>query len=100
MSAQITPHDGSPLSREGIERRLRAEASDVHAWSNAPGDRYGQHQHPYTKVLYCASGSIAFVLSDGSTLDLRAGDRLVLPPGIRHGAVVGPDGCTCLEGRA
>ncbi|MGH2451193.1 MAG: cupin domain-containing protein [Candidatus Limnocylindria bacterium] len=100
MSAQLTRHDGPPPSRDEIVRRLRAEARDVHGWSNGPDDRYAQHDHPYTKVLYCASGSIDFVLEDGRTLALRPGDRLVIPPGTRHGAVVGAEGCACVEGKA
>jgi hypothetical protein len=30
---------------------------------------------------------------------MRPGDRLVLPPQTRHSAVVGPEGCTCVEGK-
>jgi hypothetical protein len=29
--------------------------------------------------------------------DLMPGDRLELPAGVRHGALVGPAGVTCLE---
>ena len=82
-----------------IESRLRREARDVHRWANAPDDRYGRHEHSYAKVLYCVDGSIAFVLDDGRTLTLRAGDRLVLPAGTPHAARVGPEGCTCIEGK-
>jgi hypothetical protein len=28
---------------------------------------------------------------------MGAGDRLDLDPGTRHGATVGPDGCSCIE---
>ena len=82
-----------------IDARIRGEARDVHSWSNGPGDRYAAHEHAYTKVLYCTSGSIDFDLGDGRTLSLRAGDRLELPAGTRHSAVVGADGCTCIEGK-
>jgi quercetin dioxygenase-like cupin family protein len=30
---------------------------------------------------------------------LRPGDRIVLPAGTVHSAVVGPHGCMCIEGR-
>jgi hypothetical protein len=30
---------------------------------------------------------------------MRAGDRLVLPPRTRHSALVGPEGCACVEGK-
>jgi quercetin dioxygenase-like cupin family protein len=78
---------------------LRTEASGCYSWSNGPGDRYAAHHHSYEKVLYCVEGSITFVLEDeGRRLELRPGDRMVLPAGAVHSAVVGPSGCTCIEG--
>jgi quercetin dioxygenase-like cupin family protein len=82
-----------------IEDAIRREARDVYAWSNAPGDTYGEHEHTYAKLLYCTRGSIDFVLGDGRRLAMMPGDRLVLPPGTRHSAVVGPEGCACVEGK-
>ena len=80
--------------------RLRAEAGDCHSWSNGPGDRYGAHDHGYEKVLYCVEGSITFVIEpEGRRLELKAGDRMVLPARTSHSAVVGGGGCTCIEGR-
>jgi quercetin dioxygenase-like cupin family protein len=80
--------------------RLRGEASSCYSWSNGPGDRYAPHSHPYEKVLYCVDGTIAFVLQhDGRRLELKAGDRMVVPAGTLHSAEVGPSGCTCIEGR-
>ncbi|HET8568423.1 MAG TPA: cupin domain-containing protein [Candidatus Limnocylindria bacterium] len=80
------------------EAALRREAHDVHGWSNGPHDVYAEHEHSYTKALVCVRGSIEFRLADGRTVHLRAGDRLVLPPGTRHSAVVGPEGVACIEG--
>jgi len=82
-----------------IEERIRTEARDVFSWSNGPGDRYGEHAHPYTKLLYCTRGSIDFRLRDGKTIHLESGARMVLPSGTAHSAVVGPTGCTCIEGK-
>jgi quercetin dioxygenase-like cupin family protein len=48
--------------------RARAEARDVYSWSNGPGDRYAEHEHAYTKLLYCAEGSIEFHLGNGKTM--------------------------------
>jgi quercetin dioxygenase-like cupin family protein len=78
--------------------RLRAEGLDAGSWSNGPGDRYGAHDHAYDKVLVVASGSIRFGLPDlDRSVELRVGDRLDLPAGTRHDAVVGGSGVTCLE---
>ena len=81
-----------------VERRLRAEGLDPSAWSNGPGDAYLAHEHGYDKVIVVERGSIRFGLpADGSSVDLDLGDRLELPAGTRHDALVGPTGVTCLE---
>ena len=86
-------------SREaGVADRLRAEGLDPAPWSNGPGDRYGAHEHGYDKVIAVASGSVVFGLpADGRSVALAVGDRLELPAGTLHEAVVGADGVTCLE---
>lgn len=77
---------------------LRREGLEPGAWSNGPGERYGAHEHDYDKVLVCARGWVRFGLPDlGRAVELRAGDRLDLPAGTRHDAIVGDAGVTCLE---
>lgn len=89
---------GSIPTTQALADRLAAEGLDAHAWGNGPGDRYGVHEHGFDKVLVAAVGSIAFQLpADGRTVELAAGDRLELPAGTAHGALVGPSGVTCLE---
>ena len=79
---------------------LRREAGSCYSWSNGPHDHYAAHSHPYEKVLYCVDGSITFVLErEGRQLALKSGDRMVLPAGTLHSAIVGPTGCTCIEGQ-
>ena len=65
-------------------------------WANGPGDRYGWHDHPYHKTLWCLEGSIVFHTDTGD-VELSAGDRLELPAGTRHAATVGPAGVRCRE---
>ena len=91
----------APANRlETLRAKLRSEADGCYSWSNDPGDRYGAHDHQYEKVLYCVEGSIQFVLEEtGKTIRLGAGDRMVLPARTVHSAVVGREGCTCIEGR-
>ena len=80
------------------EARLRAEGLTPSGWSNGPGDVYGVHRHAYDKVIVCARGSIRFGLpATGDSVDLVAGDRLELPAGTDHDAIVGAAGVTCLE---
>jgi hypothetical protein len=86
------------LSSGDLAARLRAEGLDPGAWSNGPGDRYAAHDHGYDKVLVCSAGSIRFGLPGlGHTEDLAVGDRLDLPAGTVHDALVGRSGVTCLE---
>ena len=89
------------LGQAELMRRLQSEATSCYSWSNASGDSYAAHSHAYEKVLYCVDGSITFELEggEGNRIDLEAGDRMVLPAGTVHSAVVGPQGCMCIEGR-
>jgi mannose-6-phosphate isomerase-like protein (cupin superfamily) len=81
-----------------LAERLRAEGLAPGTWSNGPGDTYASHDHNYDKVIVIEAGSIRFGLVDaGRSVDLGVGDRLELPAGTRHDAVVGPAGVTCLE---
>ena len=89
---------GEPGLRGGLERRLRVEGLAPGSWGNGPGDRYAAHGHAYDKVIVVASGSITFGLpASGGALTLAAGDRLELPAGTEHDAIVGPGGVECLE---
>ena len=100
LPAPLEPLAGEPTpGAAAADERLRALGVSPYAWSNSPGDRYAAHEHATTKLLVCASGSITFLVGpDGTPVELRAGDGFVLPAGTRHAAIVGPDGCTCLEG--
>jgi uncharacterized protein YjlB len=85
-----------------LEARLRAEGLEPSSWSNGPGDVYVGHVHDYDKVLVVASGSIRFGMTaedrgGNRAVDLSVGDRLDLPAGTTHDAVVGARGVTCLE---
>lgn len=85
------------VSQRQLAARLRAEGLEPAAWSNGPRDTYAGHAHAYDKVLVAAAGEIVFGLGGGREVVLRAGDRLELPAGTGHDAVVGAEGVTCLE---
>ena len=81
-----------------LSTRLRAEGLVPGTWGNGPGDVYAVHRHGYDKVLVCVRGSITFGLPGrGDHVLLGTGDRLDLPAGVDHDAVVGAAGVTCLE---
>lgn len=93
--------ENTPPREQELRRRMQQEGLSAYSWSNAPGDTYAVHSHSYEKVLYCVRGSIRFVLPDQpageQNIDLAPGDCMILSPGVRHSAVVGPYGVTCLE---
>ncbi|MCP4429294.1 MAG: cupin domain-containing protein [Chloroflexi bacterium] len=87
-----------PPTEEDLRRLMVAEGLTPYRWSNQPDDVYAAHEHSYFKVIYVVSGSITFGFPiDGEPAPLSAGDRLNLPAGVRHNAVVGPTGVVCLE---
>lgn len=82
-----------------VERRLRALGASVSAWGNGPGDRYPVHVHDFDKILVVTQGDVTFLVQpSGPSISLSAGDRLDLPAGTSHGAVVGSAGVRCIEG--
>jgi quercetin dioxygenase-like cupin family protein len=84
-----------------LSQRMQQDGLAPYSWSNAPGDMYAVHSHNYEKVLYCVRGSIRFILPDQPSteqyIDLAPGDCMILAPGMRHSAQVGPHGVICLE---
>ena len=99
-SPHVTPWAGSTPPTESTLRQLYAdEGLSPYQWSNGANDSYSAHTHSYDKVIYVVRGSITFGLPElGQKLTLQAGDRLDLPAGTVHDAVVGAQGVVCLEG--
>ncbi len=99
MELKVTPwHRPTPPTEEELEALLVKQELKVYQWSNGPDEVYSGHTHGYHKVLYVVRGSIKFDLpTRHKTIPLNPGDRLELPAGIRHSAMVGPQGVTCLE---
>lgn len=78
------------------QEAFQDEGLSPQTWSNQPGYRYGEHTHPYHKVLFCVGGSITFHTPTGDVV-LEPGERLDLAAGTPHSATVGPSGVTCME---
>jgi mannose-6-phosphate isomerase-like protein (cupin superfamily) len=100
LPAPLCPLAGDvPTGVADASSYLREAGVEPQAWSNGPGDRYASHEHAFTKLLVCAEGSITFLVgADEVPVELEAGQGFELPPQTRHAAVVGPAGCTCVEG--
>ena len=95
----VTPWADPVAPTESSLRQLMAnEGLDPYPWSNGPHDAYSAHLHTYNKVIYVVQGSITFGLPEsGRYFTLKAGDRLDLPAGVVHEALVGAWGVVCLE---
>lgn len=88
----------TPPTHRSIQRILDDEGLSYYTWSNGPGDIYAAHVHSFDNILYVVEGSISFELpNSGKSIPLQVGDRLELPAETWHGAIVGPQGVTCLE---
>jgi quercetin dioxygenase-like cupin family protein len=89
---------GTSPDEETIRKILTEEDLHGYRWSNGPGDVYSAHTHSFNKVIYVVNGSITFGLPDsGEQVTLNLGDRLNLPSGVAHNAIVGSEGVVCLE---
>lgn len=85
-------------SEKPIRQLLLDEGLSPYRWSNRPRDTYNAHVHEFHKVLYVVQGSITFSLPDSDQeITLGIGDRLELPAGVAHSAVVGAQGVACIE---
>jgi quercetin dioxygenase-like cupin family protein len=95
----VTPWTDSVAPNQSkLWQLMSDERLSPYAWSNGPHDVYSAHSHSYNKVIYVVQGSITFGLPElGEKLTLKAGDRLDLPTGTVHDAVIGPQGVVCLE---
>lgn len=90
-----------PQSRPGeteLWKLLREEGYVPDRWAGSPGQLYPDHWHPFDKVVVVARGSIVFKdCSTGMKYELLPGDRLLVPAGLLHSALVGPRGVSCFE---
>ncbi len=87
-----------PPTEAELRQMMQDEGLSPYLWANEPGDVYAAHEHNYFKIIFVVSGSITFGFPiEGEPVTLTTGDRLDLPAGIQHNAVVGPEGVICLE---
>jgi hypothetical protein len=80
---RVTRWEGPAPGEAALLRQYAAEGLRPYQWANGPG---------------VVRGSITFGLPAlGEAVELQAGDRLDLPAGVAHDALVGPEGVICLE---
>ncbi len=81
-----------------ISRMMQKEGLRPYVWDNTPNYRYAVRSHGYNKVMFLIEGQLEITFPDSNQkVKMRAGDRLDIPAGVRHGAIVGVNGAKCVE---
>ena len=75
---------------------LAAKQVSAARWTAEAYHEFPEHIHEYDSRLWCAEGSIKFIVS-GQTISLQPGDALELPAGAPHAATAGLSGCAVYE---
>lgn len=68
----------------------------VFEWTDEPNAIYGPHTHQGKVSVYVVRGEVVF--SDGIERTVKTGERFDIPPGVRHTAVIGSEGCDWIVG--
>jgi hypothetical protein len=85
------------MNPEALKQKLRKEGfTHVYEWKDEPNAEYPEHEHKGKVSLFLVSGSVVF--SGDINKKLNAGERFDVPVGIKHSAVVGPNGCEWIVG--
>lgn len=85
------------LSERCIKALERDGFPHIYEWSDTPGTIYETHSHKDKVTLFVTEGNITITLA-GLAQTYRAGDRINIPPGLPHSAVVGEAGCQLVVG--
>ncbi|MFQ5742043.1 MAG: cupin domain-containing protein [Acidobacteriota bacterium] len=85
-----TPWEEVPLERLSptISRRvLSGEKVMAAIVTLKKGAVVPAHHHESEQITYILEGGLRFTLGDGSTVDVRAGETLLIPSNVEHAAV-------------
>jgi quercetin dioxygenase-like cupin family protein len=72
-----------PLQLSALRTALQREGLATAWWSEVPGARVDEHEHPFPESRWVLSGYLRVYVGD-EVVDLGPGDRLDLPPGMKH----------------
>lgn len=86
------PNVYADIEPEILLDRLRRDGWDPIPITDSPGYVYPPHTHATTKLLAILTGSIEVRVAVEIWWCLP-GDQVVIPGGVEHAALVGPDGC-------
>ncbi len=84
------PWDDIPqeiLSSKIKRRIVTGEKVMVAIVELAEGAKVPAHSHESEQITYVVSGCLRFTMDDGSVIDVRTGETLVIPSNVEHAAV-------------
>jgi quercetin dioxygenase-like cupin family protein len=61
-----------------------------------PNAEMAEHEHPHEQVGYILEGALTLTMA-GQTRMLTPGLAYIVPGGVRHRGIAGPDGCLVLD---
>lgn len=73
-----------PLQLSALRTELQSEGLNTAWWSEVPGVRVEEHEHPFPEARWVLSGYLRVYVGD-EVVDLGPGERLDLPAGTKHG---------------
>lgn len=91
------PNYSMELSERCIQILEKEGWPHIYEWSDSPGAVYPEHSHQDKVVIFITEGSLSMRMQ-GETKELKAGDRLNIPPDTLHSATVGQQGCQFVVG--
>lgn len=83
-------------NEEELQRLFDTKQIPAERWTADEFEVLPEHTHDYDIKLWCAEGSIRFVVGD-QQFSLQPGDALDLPALTAHTATAGISGCVCYE---
>tara|TARA_B100000686_G_scaffold36848_1_gene38317 strand:+ start:322 stop:675 length:354 start_codon:yes stop_codon:yes gene_type:complete len=91
-------HDFLPVEiASGVRiKALFGNSAMVNLVELDPGGFVPLHKHPHEQIGYVVSGQILMTIA-GEEHHLEPGGSYVIPGGIEHSALAGPEGCEALD---
>ena len=83
---------------DALESQLHAEGFvHTYVWQDGPHAHYSDHNHATETAHVILDGQMTLTM-DGRSVTYNAGDRVDVPAGAVHSALMGPGGCRYLVG--
>lgn len=86
------------MDKKLLKQKLTKEGFPiVYEWTDEPGTVYEEHEHKGRVVFYVTKGEVTF--SGGINQMVKEGEYIEAPIGVKHTALVGPEGCEYVVGQ-